>query len=381
MKKESASLPTPLEKQGTNCQNIYNIHHVLQNVKLSPNWAKIYYNPLLTGGYRVKFDPEHDSETLFNYNQNAFFLNNFENISIDKIVILLGAPAIGRPATFNFWRNFDLMIDWGTPEIMCVGGSLYKHSVKWCSDYFIQWECSQNKVETIRIEFNPNKADLQPLAAFFSVFKSHSLNFARITRLDVAIDYGMYINPLCWLVKNTPYSSRFEYNSMLKTRYFGSRSSDIQIRIYDKAFELKEHGIVDFDLKDFWRVEAQVKAIQGETFNLLDVAKVKNFNPFERLEFYDPYGGDYSGQGIFSLFVETALAKDISYALTQLAKNTKRKYLSMLKEQMCKQKFNAPAVIYKEVFGMVYQRFTDELQRLFDLGQSQGKLIFKDLEV
>lgn len=206
--------------------------------------------------------------------------------------------------------------------------------------------------------------------------KPHSFEFARVSRLDVAIDYAIYLNPLCWLVRNTPYSARFEYNSRLKTRYFGAPSSDVQIRIYDKAQELRDHGIGELDLRDFWRVEAQVKAIKGSTFDLTDIGTVAGFNPFKRLEFYDPYGFEYEGQGMFSLFVAAAIARGVGYAASELSKNTRREYLAQLRAEMGKQFFNLPSVIYREVFGTVYRRFVERLQKLFTLGQLKGKTAF-----
>lgn len=377
-KKEIALQPVAADMQGANLKNAYNLHRILREVKPDSIWSKVYYDPLLTGGYRVISDPAADQETLFNFNPNSFLLREFENISIDKIVILFGAPQLNKEGTRHFWKNFEFMIDWGRPEIL-GGGALYRNSVKWCDDFFIQWGCEQNHLETIRLEFNPNKTDIAKLAAFFSVLKSYSLRFARVTRFDVAIDYAIYLNPLCWMVRNTPYSARFEYNSRTKTRYFGAPSSDVQIRIYDKAQELKDHGVGEIDVKDFWRVEAQVKAIKGESFFLMDQKRVAAFNPFERLEFYDPYCFEYEGKGMFSLFVTAAIARGIAYATSELSKNTKRQYLQQLRECMGKQSFNLPSVIYRELFGIVYERFLDRLQKLFSLGQSKGKLVFHEL--
>ena len=131
------------------------------------------------------------------------------------------------------------------------------------------------------------------------------------------------------------------------------------------------------DIKDFWRIEAQIKAIKGNSFDLMDSAAVVGFNPFDRLEFYDPYGFDYEGQGMFSLFVAAAVARGISYAASELHKDTRRVYLKRLLEKMGNRSFNLPAVIFREVFGDVYRRFIDRLQELFYLGQTKGKLIFK----
>lgn len=70
--KESALLSGGTDRQGLNVVNAFNLHRVLREVKPGSIWSKIYYDPLLTGGYRVKFDPRQDSETLFNFDPNAF---------------------------------------------------------------------------------------------------------------------------------------------------------------------------------------------------------------------------------------------------------------------------------------------------------------------
>lgn len=108
---------------------------------------------------------------------------------------------------------------------------------------------------------------------------------------------------------------------------------------------------------------------------------LSEFNPFERLEFYDPYGFEYEGQGVFSLFVATAISRGISYASSELNFRTKKAYLSKLREKIGSQKFNYPSKIYSELFGEVYKRFLERLQKLFDAGQEKGILVFNSVEV
>ena len=167
-------------------------------------------------------------------------------------------------------------------------------------DFYIQWDMIQNKAQNIRVEFNPNKTNLKPFALLGSLFKIHVFHNARVSRLDVAVDYAMYLNLLCWMCSNTSLSKVFCNNLTPRTRYFGSPESDVQIRIYDKAFAFfKEHKInLGFDL---WRVEAQVKRIKGEDMFLCNDEHITGYNPFSRLSFYDQYGFIDSGQGIYAV--------------------------------------------------------------------------------
>lgn len=365
----------PSSDIGYQIKNWLNIHAFLNDSTYDKNFSKIYYNPLLTGGYRVKNDP-FEKNLL---NPDEFFLYEFENISVDKIVILLGVPKVGLDGASIFWKRFDAMIDWGHPEITGQGG-LYQYSVKWCEDYFIQWGVIKNNNETVRIEFNPNKCDLKYLMAFFSVFKKQAFSLARVTRLDVAIDYGIYLNPHCWAVKNTPYSASFEFNSVTKTRYFGSPSSDVQIRIYDKKKEFLDHQEINLPCSDFWRCEAQVKAIGGDSFFLHEQKKVTSFNPFERLEFFDPFCFDYEDMGMFSLFCECVKSRGMMWAIRQLGShNTSSKYKEKFKFLQGDLKFNLPADIYKNCFGVVYGRFVNQLRELFFEGQKLGTQVFSSI--
>jgi hypothetical protein len=45
-------------------------------------------------------------------------------------------------------------------------------------------------MQNIKIEFNPNKADLDSLALLLGCMKGHALSVARFSRIDIAIDYA-----------------------------------------------------------------------------------------------------------------------------------------------------------------------------------------------
>ncbi|MDD2802033.1 MAG: hypothetical protein PHE96_11295 [Methylococcales bacterium] len=296
-------------------------------------------------------------------------MNNFENISIDKIVILFNAPSFkGDDYVRKYWKRFDQMIDSGRPVPMGAT-QLYQYAAKWFSDFYIQWGAIQSRIQTIRIEFNPNKCDLNYLPAFFALLKSHSFQFARVSRLDIAIDYFRYLNPLCWRCANTRKKNHFLDGDLLKTLYFGASSSDLQIRVYDKSFELKEKIGLDLGT-DFWRVEAQIKGIGGEPFNLIDDQHVSSFNPFDRLSFYDQFGFKPEGQGAYNAFVYLARAYGISFAASLYHKQTKDKYLAQLKQDTAALPFHEPAEIYRNCFNSVYVRLVNRLFDLFQKGQT-----------
>lgn len=355
--------------EGPAYKNAFNLHEALEKVKdgssASP-LSEIYQNPTLTGGSDCIFDIPDKFDRLGYSSQKGFKLNFFELISIDKIVILFACPLQSYQP---FWTAFKAIIDYGRPEILS-STVLYRHHVKWMDDYDIQWDLLQNKAQNIRVEFNPNKAELKPFAFFGSVFKLHAFYNARVSRLDIAVDYAMYLNLLCWICSNTSLSKLFCNSSIPRTKYFGSPESDVQIRIYDKAFALfKEHKIeLGFEL---WRVEAQVKRIKGDDMFLCEDKAIAAYNPFSRLSFYDQYGFINLGQGPYALFVECAKAWGIEHTLPMLNYRTRIKYLEQLKSDMPALPFYTPSEIYELYFLKVYIKLVNRLIELFKVGQFQ----------
>lgn len=347
----------------------FNIHALLENVKCGyeKSWGEVYYNPTLTAGCRVNFDPGEE------------YLYPWENLSIDKIVLLFDAPQLGKPATKKFWDNWMKSIDWGlTERLFC--GTLYKNSVKWHIGYFIQWGAVQGNMETIRIEFNPNKVALEPLAILFWCLSKQSIKTCRVSRIDIACDYGISLNPLFWSMKKIQQSSQFEVNGLIKTRYFGAGSSDVQIRIYDKKYELEQHNVLSIDAEYFWRVEAQIKSIPHKHFFLMDSSWIDGFNPFANLGYYDPYGFDIEKEdGFFALFLVVARDHGMQYALAHLSKNTKRSYLERLKEKQISLEWHSPSKIFNHVFKGVYEDFSSYIQKLFTYAQKRKLGVFEDI--
>lgn len=346
----------------------YNLHHAISKIKdeFPPSpIAEIYQNPSLTAGSRGIFPLSEPVDQLAYESQKKFKLNPYELISIDKIALIFGCP---KESLESFWKHFKKIIEFGNPEIMPSNG-YYRHCVRWMDDYIIQWGLVKGKLNNIRVELNPNKASLNPFAALMSPFKSHVLRFARISRLDVAVDYAMYLNVLCWHCANIRDESDCKNSGKINTRYFGSQKSDLQIRVYNKAAELLTKSKIDLGF-DMWRVEAEIKAIKGEDMYLTHDEDITKYNPFENLSFYNQYGLVKAEKGGYALFVACARAYGVGYAASMLDKKTRRKYLDQLKNDMRSLPFNTPSEIYKNCFPEIYIRFVNRLHELFEKGQS-----------
>ncbi|MEA4863183.1 MAG: hypothetical protein AB7F40_08345 [Victivallaceae bacterium] len=298
---------------GSGGSNGYNIHRAIQLVKSDcadvatrDFVTALYSNPYLTGGYSCNFAHSAPLDDLLNYSPDSFCLCQFENISIDKISLLFGVPSIrdkGEVAK-KFWRYFGVAVEAGTT--MKYGEvPLYKYHCEYSNSFDIQWESKQNNNETIRIEFNPNHSNLRELMPILSCFTSFKIELCRVSRMDIAIDYFKFINPLCWhVIGGTSITQTISCSGIPQTRYFGSSSSAVQIRVYNKVRELEKSGVHCPENMELWRCEAQVKEIFGDSWFLLDVDKVAKFNPFQRMEVYNLPSIDTTGQGAYGLFIE-----------------------------------------------------------------------------
>lgn len=340
--------------------NTFNIRLALADSSYFPEIPEIYYNPVLTEGcsyHSETFKPE-----------SGFILNDYENISIDKIAILFYSPSTKSDnfTVKRYWKLFDKMIDSGYPDIKPCS-KLYKQVCTWNYYFNIQWDCVNTKMSTIRIEFNPNKVDIDKLVVFFSCIKKFSFESSRIGRIDIAIDYGIYLEPFCWFAKNIALDNFYRKNAAIKTIYFGSKQSDNQLRVYDKAEELRKSGI-EFDF-DLWRVEAEIKDFNGQKMNFNDADLLSEFNPFEKLEYIDTYGFKPNRESQYNLFVYNARVYGVDFAKSFLSRATKYRYLKYLKQDIQNLSFNAPGEIYKHCFRNVYTRFYNKLQELYNKGQ------------
>ena len=364
--------PVVTEKGPANLNTAFNIHEELSKFKTAfplPPLFEIYRNPYLTEGSNGIYSII-EQENVPNFTrENRFSLNNFENISIDKISLLLNAPSNRRdtPYTEQYWSRFEKVMDFGR-FVRGEGNSLYEYSGKWFEDYFVSWGFRDKAMQNIKIEFNPNKADLDSLALLLGCMKGHALSVARFSRIDIAIDYAMYINPLGWRAENFIHEKAYKSSGLVKTLYFGSPQSDLQIRIYDKAGELRDVQKIELGY-EIWRVEAQIRAIQGKSIDFIDSDKVIKFNPFDCLAYYDQYGHIPAGKGAFALFLDSARAYGIQHASSCLNWHTRNKYLSKIKEYGPPLPFNQPAEIYKNCIKSLYIRFHNRISDLFQKGQ------------
>ncbi|MGB9660581.1 MAG: hypothetical protein ACPL5F_01005 [Moorellaceae bacterium] len=152
----------------------------------------------------------------------------------------------------------------------------YRYSMKLESVYMQISERDAKNIKEGRVEFNPNKCDLE----FVTDFIREYMKDKEITRLDIAIDYeGVDIsNYLIWTERRV--SSSWNYGKKLESVYIGSRSSERFYRIYDKRLEVLEEEGRDIGI-DIMRCEGVVRRIEQKLDDLFRGIKLYRVNDIE----------------------------------------------------------------------------------------------------
>ena len=83
--------------------------------------------------------------------------------------------------------------------------------------------------------------------------------------------------------------------------------------------------------------------------------------------------------GMFSMFCECVKSRGMMWSLRQINKRTRLSYKEKFKCLQGDLKFNLPADIYKNCFGVVYGRFVNQLRELFFDGQKLGTQVFASI--
>lgn len=218
-----------------------------------------------------------------------------------------------------------------------------------------------------RVEFNPNDTSLSSITPLLQYFSSSGItaSLVRIARLDIAVDYAIEINPALALCDRMRKSFIACGSSGIETVYFGSRSSQFYIRLYNKAVELREKQNQDV-AGPLWRFELESK----KSFPL---DRVPDFGGvLQRFSFYS--GGCKSGDWKLDLLLAYAKDNGIKAALSFLPDRTAKRYRKYLEDFDRGQLIESPYISYCRDFN---QRFNVlRMQILSALGHN----FFDDLK-
>lgn len=221
---------------------------------------------------------------------------------------------------------------------------------------------SEPSVYGIRIEYNPNKADLSVLKNFFSYFPCRSKvdlpKLLRVSRLDIAIDYPVRLRPEFILCNRHKKSFLALGTSGVETVYFGSRQSQTFFRIYDKNKELLETGKKGVT-GDLWRVELESK----KPFLLSEVPFEVFADTFDRLSFLRlPASADWEDQLVFSHAAQWGF--DSVFGMMPSA--TRKRWIQRLRNpQFSETVISAPGLVCRDQLPQVFERFRSSVLSCF----------------
>lgn len=211
----------------------------------------------------------------------------------------------------------------------------------------------------VRIDFNPNKADMEQLGAMLK-----HLKYPYLTRLDIAVDYfGIDLSPIDWTSKGRRKRNYWvDQNGKLETLYIGAPASSKRFRIYNKALERLEAGEeADPRGKDVhWRVEVQQRFKSSD--NILDPIENLLPNLFDIVP--TSKNIDLSHIKKFSERMIVAGLLERPEEISKADKKTKAKYNKLIAEARAMNK--APlAVTPQQAYEKEKSRLADELTDLF----------------
>lgn len=176
-----------------------------------------------------------------------------------------------------------------------------------------------------RIDFNPNK--IRPfLHGELKRFIHNLFDVPHFSRADVACDIinapDEFIRQYR-IVDPVSFKPIYGANGLLETAYWGSRSSERQVRLYNKRLEqLKKGEVVPDWIEAWWRFEAQLRRAKAEDWASVIAESLESFSS----PHYFP-----SNMKVTDKMMLEALIVNQNY-WGEIARHTKYKYRNMLKE-------------------------------------------------
>lgn len=211
----------------------------------------------------------------------------------------------------------------------------------------------------VRVDFNPNKADMEQIGLIMG-----KLKYPHLTRMDIAVDYfGKDLSHIEWTSRGKRKRNMWvDQKGVLETLYIGAPSSDKRFRIYNKRLERLEAGEeADPRGKEgHWRIEVQKR--YKERDNILDPIEYLLPDLFDITPTTDRIDLSHI-EKVTDRVMITGLLADPSL-LNELSKNSKTKYLGMIKEAEAR-KTVALAITPQQAYEKEKSRLATELIDLF----------------
>lgn len=251
---------------------------------------------------------------------------NFQKVvSIDKLSIV-GEDAGTFETTVND-SSFDFI----------VGHSLakfpYRRNFKCADGSYINYGTDLESVMPIKYEFNPNiiVASKENIHKRNVVRILRTMKYPKITRFDLAIDLkGIDLSRFDIRDKNSrKFNIYYDASGRMETLYIGARTSDLRIRIYDKAREQKDESG-----EQWWRIEAQLRTSACDMLNgnlgEFGSCTPQTYNPFEGIEIYSKFSNGLERVENFKERIFIKHLQENPLDLQFLSKSSRHRYKKIL---------------------------------------------------
>lgn len=239
-------------------------------------------------------------------------------ISIDKLTVV--GNIFGDLE--GFYRRCD------ATEYHGLAKYPYRYSIHFLDGSLLQ-VAEQERVRSghlkeLRYEFNPNRKDYNKL--HYGIL-GH-MKDVHFTRIDVAFDiYDIDMSSWRWIdLLGRPFNVWYSGAGEVETWYIGGKSSDVRIRIYNKAKEQQKKD------KVWWRVEVQMRRETSQLLQAFDGEVY--FNPFN--DIYAVKDDDFKHLDIKTRALVKYLINE-PQGFSELSINSRSKYRRMIAEEGSKE--------------------------------------------
>jgi len=220
-----------------------------------------------------------------------------------------------------------------------------------------------NNAYNIRIEYNPNKADISLLAEILNTLRtgfykdSYSSEFIRITRVDFAFDYPEAVNPALVNFRKSRKYANIGGTQGLETDKRGAQKSTFNLCVYDKKKEYSEKFNIFYPGKCLWRIELRCH----HTWFIHELPGIGH-NVLPRIEIFN--AGQQTGDYMMDFILMIGLHWGIRTPLGMLPHTTRERYLKAYRT-LNLPTIKHPSDLYHESFRTVWDLERDKILSSF----------------
>lgn len=208
---------------------------------------------------------------------------------------------------------------WGDDEDK-TKGYMYEY---YCNDY------------NIRIEYNPNKADISKIKSLISWIgksfyqKFRTSQFIKISRIDLAFDYPEPLNPCLFNFKlSRKWNTQGSSKNGVETVYFGAQKSKFHLVVYNKKEEYEKIQNILYSGAYLWRVELRCH----HTWFIHELPEI-GLRVMPRIEIFNSGLRDSDWQ--YNMLLENAVHWGIKASLSKMPRSTRDRYLAKYRSSAC----------------------------------------------